>query len=188
MPVFSIPVAWTLPRLARDAGELDGRAPLGLFSRLQDSLHPEVPPPAGDAVSWAARGEARPRAGADPELWLHLTADTRVPLVCQRCLGPIETALVVDRSFRFERDEARAAALDAEVEEDVLVLGPRFDLLELIEDELLLALPLVPRHDHCPTALPLPADEPAEEVEPVRPNPFAALAALKGGGGDGERH
>ena len=60
----------------------------------------------------------------------------------------------------------------------VLALTPALDLADLIEDELLLALPLVPRHDVCPAPLPVPdnADVP-EEDEPV--NPFAALAALK---------
>ena len=58
------------------------------------------------------------------------------------------------------------------------------DLVELIEDELILALPLVPRHEHCPVTLPASAaDEGAEDAaaEPA-PSPFAALARLKGKG------
>ncbi|MFC3217232.1 hypothetical protein [Comamonas sp. JC664] len=47
-------------------------------------------------------------------------------------------------------DEATAAALDDESEEDVLVLAPQIDALELIEDELLMALPMVPMHEVCP--------------------------------------
>jgi uncharacterized protein len=48
-----------------------------------------------------------------------------------------------------------------------------------VEDELILALPLVPRHDACPQPLAAPAT--AEEPLAERPNPFAALAALKRG-------
>jgi uncharacterized protein len=36
----------------------------------------------------------------------------------------------------------------------VLALEPALDLKELVEDELLLALPLVPRHEVCPEPLP----------------------------------
>jgi uncharacterized protein len=52
----------------------------------------------------------------------------------------------------------------------------RLDLLPLLEDELILAVPLVPRHERCPEPLPLPADEPDEM--PAE-HPFAKLAALK---------
>ena len=50
------------------------------------------------------------------------------------------------------------------------------DLRELIEDELLLAMPLVPRHEVCPEPLPVRTDE---DMPDDAPNPFAALAALK---------
>mgnify|MGYP003353005379 CR=1 FL=1 len=76
-------------------------------------------------------------------------------------------------------DEQQAAELDAELEDDVLSLERSIDLRELVEDELLLALPLVPRHAECPEPLPLPDDEAPADV-PEQPRPFAALAALKG--------
>ena len=50
--------------------------------------------------------------------------------------------------------------------------GPR----ELIEDELLLAMPIVPRHEVCPEPLVATVDELPDDPAP---NPFAALAALK---------
>ena len=81
------------------------------------------------------------------------------------------------------RDEATAAELDADSDEDVLVLSRSFDLREWVEDELLLALPIVPLHDpECPAPLPLPADELPEAVaEEGRPSPFAVLQSLKAG-------
>ena len=68
---------------------------------------------------------------------------------------------------------------DAAVE-DLLVLGPQFDLIEVLEDELLMALPLVPMHDVCPDLPVFSAgvlDMPKNSAD--KPNPFAALAQLK---------
>ena len=69
--------------------------------------------------------------------------------------------------------ESEAEALDTDSEDDVLALGPSFDLIELIEDELLLAWPLVPRHERCAQPAHRAGAEPAA-------SPFAALATLKG--------
>ena len=87
----------------------------------------------------------------------------------------------MSRWFRFVHDEKTAAELDADSEDDVLMLTRHLDAQELLEDELLLALPLVPRHDECPHPLALPADEllPDGHDEDALPHPFAALAALK---------
>jgi uncharacterized protein len=97
---------------------------------------------------------------------------------CQRCLQAVVLPLAVDRSLRFVDDEATAAALDADSEDDVLVASRQFDLQALVEDELLLAMPLVPMHESCPEPLPGAA---AEGKEAPRTHPFAALAALKRG-------
>jgi uncharacterized protein len=84
--------------------------------------------------------------------------------------------LSVDRRVFFVAGEDAAASLDAESEDDVLPLAP-LDVKALVEDELLLALPLVPRHEACPEPLPF---EPGPEA-PASEHPFAALAALKRG-------
>jgi uncharacterized protein len=134
----------------------------------------------GLTVSWTARGELRPATGGSDEIWLHLQAQTSLPLTCQRCMGPVDVAVSAERWFRFAADEATAAALDDEVEEDVLVLSSEFDLAELVEDELLMALPLVPRHDTCPVDVKLAVADPDFEAESAAPaHPFAALACLK---------
>jgi uncharacterized protein len=60
------------------------------------------------------------------------------------------------------------------------VFQPRFDLHTLVEDELLLALPLVPMHSVCPTPVRLQVGEEALAADDVPPaHPFAALAAFK---------
>jgi uncharacterized protein len=98
-------------------------------------------------------------------------------LVCQRCLNPMRLTLDVDRPIRFVRGEDQAEALDAESDDDVLALEPALDLQTLVEDELILALPIVPHHDVCPTDSATPAA--GAEPEPPQEHPFAALAALK---------
>ena len=167
---------------AKEAAELQGDWPVSTLTRLIDTTHPEARPAAEDAVRWRARGEARAKRGAAAEVWLHLNAETRLSLVCQRCLGPLATELEVEREFLFAPDEAVAAELDAESDVDVLAMTRSLDLRALVEDELLLALPLVPRHEACPDPLPLAEDEGEDETEAERPNPFAALAALKRSG------
>jgi uncharacterized protein len=134
----------------------------------------------GLTVNWTARGELRAAAGGADEVWLHLQAQTRLPLMCQRCMTPVDTDVSSDRWFRFAADEATAAALDDEAEEDVLVLSSEFDLPALVEDELLMALPLVPRHETCPVEVKLAvADAEFETASAVKPSPFAALASLR---------
>jgi uncharacterized protein len=87
----------------------------------------------------------------------------------------------VERAFRFVASEEQAELEDEESEEDVLVLSRDFNLLELIEDELLMALPVVPKHEVCPAPVKLQAqDADFDEAAPEqKPNPFAILQQLK---------
>ena len=164
---------------------LAGQWPGAGLSRLAELQTP--PQDAGLAdVEWQAQGQRLPVAGGEAELWLALQAGTGIWLTCQRCLQPLAEPLAVDRRIRFVRGEAAAEALDAEIEDDVLALSKALDLRELVEDELLLALPIVPRHGVCPQPLPLPVDDaPAPEDVPEKPHPFAALQRLKTPPGDG---
>ncbi len=165
---------------AKAGATLDGTWPLDALPRLAaSSPADEVPtgrstPP----VVWSARGESRAVKGGPPQVWLHVQADAEIGLECQRCLQPVLTSVAAERSFLFVAGEDVAAELDVDVEDDVLAITRALDVLGLIEDELLLALPLVPRHDRCPQPLPVRDDPlPADET----PHPFAVLAALKRG-------
>ena len=155
---------------------LSGRWPLAGFDRLVEGNAQD-----GD-VHWTVRGQQRTVPAGAPEIWLHLQARTRVWRDCQRCLQPVALDLDVVRALRFVADEATAEAVDAESEDDVLALPRRLDLHELVEDELLLALPLVPMHEECPLSLPMSAGfEGDEAASEIAPKPFAALAGLKRG-------
>ena len=164
-----------LPRLA------DSECPIDAGSPLKAGADAVKPPPrsASDLtrrVHWRAVGAHRP-VGGENQVWLHLLAEADVILQCQRCLLPLDEAVRVDRNFRFVKDEDTAAALDDETEDEVLALPKTLNLRDLVEDEMLLALPLVPRHDVCPEAIPMQFGD-VEEVE-EKANPFASLAILR---------
>lgn len=117
--------------------------------------------------------------------WLLVRAETALPLVCQRCLEPVSTPVQVDQQFRFVPDEATAEQQDDAAVEDLLVESTEFDLCALIEDELLLAMPLIAHHAVCPTAPRLSVqDQGFDDATDVRPPPFAALGRLRKGDGE----
>lgn len=163
---------------AEEGAELKGSSPLAELPRLAQELARRDP---SVLVHWRAQGELLNPHHVQPQVWLHLQADTVLPLTCQRCLLPVDTPVAFARAFRFVADESTAEAEDEEAEEDVLALSRAFDLPGLLEDELLLALPLVPRHEVCPEPVKLSAVDPDFEAEPERPNPFAVLGRLKDG-------
>ncbi len=107
--------------LAERGVELAGELPLAELKRLLEGAHPDAPPTPAERVRWEARGERRRGTGGVGQDWLHLRARAPLRMVCQRCLQAVEYELEVDNSFRFVADEATAAALDAEAEEDLLV-------------------------------------------------------------------
>ncbi len=183
------PLRLHVESFAAEAQALAGDWAIAELHRLADS---ECPPDAGAAalratsraaadltrrVRWRAVGSTR-SVGGHKQVWLALTADADLVLQCQRCLLPVDAAVHVDRQFRFVDDEATAAALDEEMEDDVLALVRSLNLRELVEDEMLLALPLVPRHDVCPEPLPTSFGD-VEIVESEAVHPFASLALLR---------
>lgn len=163
---------------AEEGAQLQGSARLADMPRLLAEVEGRGP---DLAVRWRARGELLDPHHVQPQVWLHLEADTVLPLTCQRCLLPVDTPVSFERAFRFVADESTAEAEDELAEEDVLALSRAFDLPGLVEDELLLELPLVPRHEVCPEPVKMRAADPDFEAEPERPNPFAVLGQLKGG-------
>jgi uncharacterized protein len=173
-----------VPAFAREAAQLDGAWSAAELPRFAEAGAPEAPLRDWAPVHWQLRGEQRAVQGGAAEVWLHLSLQAEVRPTCQRCLQPVALPVSLDRWFRFVSDEAQAAALDADSEEDVLVWSRAFDAREWMEDELLLALPIVPLHEVCPQPLPLPiAQAEVHEVAEERPHPFALLQSLKSKGG-----
>jgi uncharacterized protein len=163
---------------ARDADRLEGESRLAHWPRLAQEQFGHAQGDEG-LVVWQLQGRAVSQAGDADQIWLHLRATVHLPMQCQRCLTPVVETVAAERSFRFVADEATAAALDDESEEDILVFSRDFDALALIEDELILSLPLVPMHEVCPETPPMSVSDPDFEAAAQRPNPFGVLAGLK---------
>jgi uncharacterized protein len=161
---------------AQAASVLSGQNLLTQYQRLMQETQGLG---AENKLSWQACGELRGEVVGSEQAWLHLTVDTCLPLTCQRCLGLVDIVVAVKRSFRFVANEQVAQTQDDASDEDVLVLSPDFNLVALIEDEVLMALPLIARHETCPVEVKLAVADPGfETVATEKRHPFAVLAAL----------
>jgi uncharacterized protein len=166
-----------LDTFCRTNGQLSGSVALQATERL---WHEAVGPQGAELVRFTAEGITRSDGGTGVQLWLQLSAQVALPMTCQRCLGSVVVDVTFDREFRFVATEDQAAQEDEESEEDVLAISRDFNLLELVEDELLMALPVVPTHDVCPQPVKLQvADKDFEATTEEKPNPFAVLEQLK---------
>ncbi len=178
------PTQLDVRKFALSGDTLSGQDALLNYERLTHDLKGLEADLAGKTVSWSARGETVTPAGAATgdkgQVWLHLGVRSQVPMVCQRCLAALEVPIDIHIPFRFVSDEATALQEDEVVEEDLLVLSKQFNLHDLIEDELLMALPIVPKHDVCPGDVKLAStDDDFKAALTQKPNAFAALGSLK---------
>ena len=173
----SPPTHLDIKAFAHAASTISGHDLLSKYERLvQEAREPE----ANLTINWSAKGELLTDESGAAQIWLHLALDLCLPMVCQRCMGPVDTDLAIRQSFRFVANEAAAEAQDEESEEDLLVLSQDFNLHELIEDEVLMALPVVPRHEVCPVEVTLEAADPGfESAMAEKRNPFSVLAKLQ---------
>jgi uncharacterized protein len=127
------------------------------------------------ALQWSVQGGNDGRG--NPAMELAVTGDLR--LQCQRCLQPMDVHIDSAASVVVARDDESADALDealAEESVEVIVGSPTFNLLALVEDEALLALPVAPRHEQCELKE-APAD--VSEAAGKKESPFAVLGKLK---------
>lgn len=175
----SPPTHLDVKAFAQAASKIAGHDLLSKYERLMQETQ-ELG--ADNPLNWSAQGEVRVDESGAEQIWLHLTVETRLPLTCQRCLGPVDITVEVAQSFRFVGSEEAAEEQDEDSEEDVLALSQDFSLAELIEDEVLMALPVVPRHEECPVAIKLEVVDPGfEAASAEKRNPFAVLAKLQNG-------
>ncbi|MEN3110101.1 YceD family protein [Uliginosibacterium paludis] len=110
------------------------------------------------------------RQGDKSYLDIHATAV--LPMTCQRCLG--EVACTVEGSARLLLVPPGEALPDDGLEEDdfdPVHVWRDFNVLDAVEEELLLALPLAPTHDDC--RMPV-ARENGDDS-----SPFAVLKGLR---------
>ena len=173
---------------ARRGQVLTGAFSINRLDRLLEDLpdQPEVeltvlegPPTVPGVVRYVIEG----RRTKDDVSQLVLSVQANIVLECQRCLGPL--VLSINRQTVFELMRHESDIGDEDIDEDDLGLpekivgSPKFDLCDLVEDELILEVPYVPRHEVCPDAVDpkAQAEEQTDEQEPL--SPFAVLSQLK---------
>jgi len=107
---------------------------------------------------------------------MHGTIRTTVETICQRCLQPVAIAVTARPFVVLQR--AGEETVHAPDEAETLVVEGPLLLNELAEDELLLAMPMIPMHEEGSCTAPLGRGEtPPGPVE--KPNAFSALRGLK---------
>ncbi len=146
--------------------QASGTTPVADFPRLLADL-------SGDSgeIRWHFEG-GRHSTGL-PQITM--TVDGEVSLMCQRCLTPFVHPLSSVTVLVLAKDEEDADEVEQRLDDDsidVIVGSSSLDLMQLVEDEALLSLPLSPRHPQCPGEVPTgPADKPE--------SPFSVLKGLK---------
>lgn len=122
---------------------------------------------------WSLQGGSN-RMG---NLQLMLTVSGPVQLRCQRCLTPFAYSIQSESTLVVAPDEKSADEIEKLLDDDMVevIVGTRdFDIVRLIEDEALLALPLAPKHAICPDNAALDALDGARKE-----SPFLVLKNLK---------
>lgn len=171
----SFPASVDLHRWADAGFTWTGSVPYARFTRL----YPQLEQPEG-SLQVSCSLETRDRL-----LWLSGTVAGAVALTCQRCLKPVTVPVAMTVSLALLDNEDQIGPLGedsdyvlrAEAEQLHATEVGYLDLLALLEDDLLLTLPLSPRHDTCAAAQ--FAQEELPETDDAKANPFAVLAGLK---------
>ncbi len=141
-----------------------GKLPLASFRRLRESLA---------AVEGEASYELEFGKDELGVAYLAVRVDADLPLTCQRTLEAYREPVHVDQRLGLIGEESEEAALPPGYE-PLLIPDGELSLADVIEDELILALPVVPLKPGAPLEW---HDEGA--VEESEPNPFAALGTLR---------
>ncbi|MCC5958894.1 MAG: YceD family protein [Ectothiorhodospiraceae bacterium] len=169
----SLPVVVDVVRLADRQEELRGELPVGSLPRLCDSLTSGQG--SAKVVLQFGRDEGR-------RLLIRGNISADVELQCQRCLRPMPWDLQATVLLAGCYSEQDADSLP-ETYDPIMIGDDPLRLALLVEDELILALPTLARHEDDPDCRPLELSAPAPQSEKPdderQANPFAVLGALK---------
>jgi uncharacterized protein len=117
----------------------------------------------------------RQTVGGTAKCGLHLQVNGRLGMACQRCLAEVDFDCAVDSRLLLVSEGEQWPEDELEADDyDAIEANRELSVLALVEEEVLLALPIVPRHADCRA----PAQAGTAEKE-SRPSPFSALAVLK---------
>lgn len=122
-------------RFCRDSQSWETQADVSAFPRLAQEF-------TQGALFCRVNGRSDQRGG----MLLQLTVNGEVELTCQRCLGGMQHAVGIEHTLHLARNEAELERLDALPDSDAILVGEMLNLVDLVEDEVLLSLPLAAMH------------------------------------------
>lgn len=120
---------------------------------------------ATEGLAFGVRGGMRD--DGKPCLWISVSGELR--LVCQRCLGQLIFPLSIEAELVLTQDAREIE--EAQDDVDRVLASRAMSVAQLVEDEVLLSLPMVPRHDRCVAAL--------SEGREAKASPFGVLTELR---------
>lgn len=146
---------------------LTGSYPLALLDRL-------------GAVLSGTHGELNARLNFGSKAGFHClqgTVEANLRLTCQRCMEPMDHRVSSSFKFGLVLDEEEINDLPAEFE-PYLIEGDEQSIIDLLEDELLLSLPIAATHQKECSEFLRKHDE-QRQIEKEASSPFAVLKGLK---------
>ena len=172
----SMPEHISLDKWADTGFEWSGEVDPNSFERLATTLSAEH-----DQSNTQLNAELYRR---NDVLHLAFTLKGDIWLTCQRCLQPVAVDLSDDYNIALLENDSQVRLIDEEqdyllLDEIVTEQSPErlLPFKKLVEDEILLKIPMAPKHDDCEMSVEQFGEIPEEEENE---NPFAALASLKG--------
>jgi len=152
---------------SRTKANRDGVTPVAEMTRLAKECAD-----ASGSITWTVVGGVSKHGFPQ----MRLTVDGTVQLVCQRCMQPYAHHLASSTLLMLGKDDEQADEIEQMIDDETVdvIVGTRdMDLMYLVEDEALLALPHTPKHDVCPSTALL------DSLQSEKKSPFEGLKDLK---------
>ena len=157
---------------------LQAKLPLADFPRLCELITPRQSKSTGDIKpTTASAGEIEftltGEKNALGQSFLHLSLNASLTTNCQRCLSELPLTLALNFHYLVSKvDEDELEDLEAEIGDDfdIQEVSQSMDVKLLIEDEIILGLPIAPTHENDCAPVTMQSGE--------KPNPFAVLKGL----------
>lgn len=153
--------------------QLQGELPVHKFSRLNDLIASQLPNSTNAEQAGQIKFTLNGEKNVLGQCFLHLTIDARLVTYCQRCLSEMPLSLTMH--FHYLISDVGADPMedvDASIDDDfdIQEACEAMDVKLLIEDEIIMALPISPLHEHGCVAHVMESGE--------KLNPFAVLKDL----------
>lgn len=156
---------------ANNASAHRGNIALHDLTRLQDALSNDE-----GTLNYQISGHI----DSNDKPYLVLKIDGFMNLICQRCLGGMPYELAIKNQFYLTKNNNELDQINEDHNVDAILAVPELDVIDLIEEEIILGLPISPRHNDnlCEPDQSGSDDSTTNKVSQPK-NPFAALAVLK---------